>query len=288
MNAYTPLIGVAELAERITDAGDALLVVDCRFDLADPNRGRHDYLAGHVPGAVYASLDEDLSDMRRLGQGLGRHPLPDPETFAATLGRWGWQPGTTLAAYDAGSGAMAAARLWWLMHWMGVPARVLDGGLAAWCGAGQALEQGGVERPHTRVQVRFDPDKVLATAPLRERLAAGDVLLIDARAAPRYRGESEPIDPRAGHVPGARNRPFADNLEADGRFHPAAALRRGFGQLLEGRDPGQVAHMCGSGVTACHNLLAMEQAGLHGSRLYAPSWSGWVSDPDNPVAEGGK
>lgn len=282
MNAQqSPLMDVAELA--VSDP-DTTLVVDCRFQLSDPGQGRRDYLEGHIPGAVYANLDEDLSDLGK--QGLGRHPLPEAAAFAAALGRWGWQPGVTVVAYDAGNGAMVAARLWWLMRWMGARSRVLDGGLAAWCADGHSLEQGEVTRSHTRVEVAFDPDMVLFTPQLRRELDAGDALLIDARATPRYRGQSEPIDPVAGHVPGARNHPFSGNAGADQRLRPAADLRKDFEQLIEGRDPTSVVHMCGSGVTACHNLLAMEQAGLHGSRLYAPSWSGWVSDPDNPVATG--
>lgn len=283
MSTQTPLTSVAELVA--TDP-DATLVVDCRFQLADPGQGKRDYLAGHIPGAVYANLDEDLSDLGK--QGLGRHPLPEPEAFAAVLGRWGWQPGVTVVAHDAGNGAMVAARLWWLMRWMGADSRVLDGGLAAWRAAGQPLEQGEMPRSRTPTQpvVSFDPDKVLFTPQLRHGLDVGDVLLVDARAAPRYRGESEPIDPVAGHVPGARNHPFAGNADTDQHLRPSAELRAQFEQVIEGYDPASVVHMCGSGVTACHNLLAMEHAGLHGSRLYAPSWSGWVSDPDNPVATG--
>lgn len=281
MNAPSPLIDVTALA-----AADpaTTLTVDCRFQLADTEQGRKAYRQGHIPGAVYAHLDEDLSDPGK--QGLGRHPLPEPEAFAAVLGRWGWKPGVTVVAYDAGNGALAAARLWWLMRWMGAEARVLDGGLAAWTAAGKPLEQSETTRPNTQVTVRFNPDMVLFTPQLRRELDADEALLIDARAARRYRGESEPIDPVAGHVPGARNHPFAGNVDADQRWRPAAELRGEFEQLSEGRDPASVVHMCGSGVTACHNLLAMEHAGLHGSRLYAPSWSGWASDPDNPVATG--
>lgn len=281
MNTQSPLIGVAELAAA---DDDDILVVDCRFALSDPDQGRRDYQQAHIPGAVHASLDDDLSDLSR--QGLGRHPLPEASAFATSLGRWGWHPDVTLVAYDASHGAMAAARLWWLMRWMGVSARVLDGGLAAWTAAGQPVESGQVRREHTQVTVAFDPDQVLASAQLKSELAADDVRLLDARAGARFRGENEPIDPKAGHVPGALNRPFADNLESGGHMRTAASLRGAFQPLLGDRDPSRVVHMCGSGVTACHNLLAMEHAGLHGSRLYAPSWSGWVSDPANPVATG--
>ncbi len=281
MTTQSPLISVAELAAADPDA---ILVVDCRFQLADPAQGRRDYLAGHIPGAMYASLDQDLSDLRK--QGEGRHPLPEPAFFAASLGRWGWQPGMTVVAYDAGAGAMTAARLWWLMRWAGAPARVLDGGLAAWRAAGKSLQQGEVARTPTDVQVRFAPSMVVSSAELREGLATGDTVLVDARAAARFRGETEPVDAVAGHVPGARNRPFAGNVDGEQRWRPAVELRHEFIRLLDGRDPACAVHMCGSGVTACHNLLAMEYAGLHGSRLYAPSWSGWISDPANPVATG--
>lgn len=283
MNVQDPLVDVAELAAM---APAAVLIVDCRFELADPEKGRRDYRLGHIPGAVYAHLDEDLSELGKQASGLGRHPLPEPEAFAAALGRWGWRPDVTVVAYDAAGGAMVAARLWWLLHVAGLPARVLDGGLAAWSAAGLPLEHGTTKREPTRVQVGFDAAQVLYTDAVQRGSHAADMLLLDARAAPRYRGEVEPIDRVGGHVPGARNRPFADNLRDDGHFRPAAELRAEFEALLEGHDPADVVHMCGSGATACHNLLAMEHAGLRGSRLYAPSWSGWVSDPVRPIASG--
>lgn len=283
MGTSGPLIDVDELTR--TDPG-TLLLVDCRFDLANPGQGRQSYLHGHLPGAVYASLDEDLSDLRKQKKGLGRHPLPEAGDFATALGRWGWHEGLTVVAYDAGSGAMAAARLWWLMRWMDAPVRVLDGGVDAWQTAGQAWESGIVERAATRPEVHFDAGRVIFTGPLREGLENGDILLMDARAAMRYRGERESVDPVAGHVPGACNRPFTSNLDGNLRWRSPEALRGEFLQLIDRRDPASVVHMCGSGVTACHNLLAMEHAGLHGSRLYAPSWSGWISDPENRVATG--
>ncbi|HET7359233.1 MAG TPA: sulfurtransferase [Rhodanobacteraceae bacterium] len=283
MSVHQPLIDVAGLAAM---PAARVLVVDCRFELADPEKGRREYKAGHIPGAVFAHLDEDLSELGRQAEGLGRHPLPDAAAFAAVLGRWGWQPGLPVVAYDAGSGAMVAARLWWLLRVAGIEARVLDGGIAAWSAAGQPLQGGTVARTPTHVAVAFDDAQTLYTDAIERDLRAPDMLLLDARAAPRYRGEVEPIDRVGGHVPGARNRPFADNLQADGRFKPLDQLRAEFAALLGDRDPAEVVHMCGSGATACHNLLAMEQAGLHGSRLYAPSWSGWVSDPARPVATG--
>jgi thiosulfate/3-mercaptopyruvate sulfurtransferase len=283
MNVQDPLVDVAGLAAM---APAAVLIADCRFELADPEKGRRDYRLGHIPGAVYAHLDEDLSELGKQAEGLGRHPLPEPEAFAAALGRWGWHPGLTVVAYDAGGGAMVAARLWWLLRIAGLPARVLDGGLAAWVAAGLPLEHGTTKRQPTRVELDLDAGQVLLTDAIERGRHTPGMLLLDARAEPRYRGEVEPIDRVGGHVPGARNRPFVDNLQADGRFRPAAELRAEFEALLEGHDPSDVVHMCGSGVTACHNLLAMEHAGLRGSRLYAPSWSGWSSDPARPVATG--
>ncbi|MFK2879089.1 sulfurtransferase [Rhodanobacter hydrolyticus] len=278
----TTLISATELAAL---PPDAVLIVDCRMDLADPAQGRRDYLAGHIPGAVYAELDTDLSDLSLQSQGLGRHPLPSAEAFSAVLGRWGWRPGLQVVAYDAGNGALAAARLWWMLRFAGERAvTVLDGGYAGWQRAGLPVETTVPLRAATSVAVQFDPAQVVLDHTALH--AAPAPLLIDARAAPRYRGDTEPLDPVAGHVPGARNRPFADNLAADGRFKDAAELRRDFLAVLGTRAPAEVVHMCGSGVTACHNLLAMEHAGLAGSRLYAPSWSGWVSDRSRPAATG--
>ncbi len=275
-----PLIDTRTLAAR--DPAETL-VVDCRFDLSDTDKGRRDYLEGHLPGAVYASLDEELSDLGKIAQGLGRHPLPDPGAFARTLGRWGWRPGMLVVAYDTAGGAIAG-RLWWMMRAMGASACVLDGGLKAWKDAGLALESGPVERTPTTVEPGIDQSFFVDTPDLREALDAGNVLLVDARAAERYRGETEPLDPVAGHVPGAVNRPFAGNLDGDGRFRDDDALRAEFEALLGGRPADQMVSMCGSGVTACHNLLAMAHAGFSGMRLYVPSWSGWCSDPQRPVA----
>jgi thiosulfate/3-mercaptopyruvate sulfurtransferase len=285
MNPPGTLIEVAALAAL---PAAQTLIVDCRFDLANPAHGEHDYAQAHIPGARYAHLDRDLADLSRQTQGLGRHPLPDAAAFSATLGRWGWQPGMTVVAYDSAGGALAAARLWWLLRLTGMTeAAVLDGGYPAWQAAGQPLESGAVvtRAPLATVQRDYTPAQVLDHAQLQAALQSGHTLL-DARAAPRYRGEVEPIDQVGGHVPGALNRPFSDNLQADGRFKPAGQLRAEFESLLHGQAPSQVVHMCGSGVTACHNLLAMEHAGLHGSRLYAPSWSGWISDPARPLARG--
>jgi thiosulfate/3-mercaptopyruvate sulfurtransferase len=260
-----------------------ILIVDCRFDIADAQRGARDYAEAHIPGAVHADLDRDLSDLTR--RGLGRHPLPDATRFTHALARWGVAPQINVVAYDNANGALAAARLWWMLRLIGHDnAAVLDGGFAAWKNASFALTPEQSQRAGTDVDAAYDGAQIVYTEEL-QRLGA-TALLIDARAAPRYRGEVEPIDPVAGHVPGAANRPFSENLIADGRFKPAAVLREEFSALLGTHRPGDVVHMCGSGVTACHNLLAMEHAGLAGSRVYAPSWSGWIADASRPVARG--
>ena len=280
MNLST-LIDAQTLSTRIR-AGD-VLVIDCRFELADPAAGARAHAQGHIPGAVYASLDNDLSDLSKLG--LGRHPLPDAAAFSATLSRWGWTPDTPVVSYDAANGALAAARLWWMLRLVGAhEAAVLDGGIAAWTQAGFALDAGTTTRKPTRVDTAFDAAQIVYTDALVEALKDARTLLVDARAALRFRGENETMDKVAGHIPGAVNRPFADNLDADGRFKPAARLRAEFEALLGSRRSVDAIHSCGSGVTACHNLLAMEHAGLAGSRVYAPSWSGWSADPARPVA----
>jgi len=277
------LISANDLARRVAEQD--VLIVDCRHDLADLERGAREFAQGHIPGAVYADLQRDLSDLTK--QGLGRHPLPDASAFSALLARWGWRPGLPVVAYDASNGALAAARLWWMLRLIGEhDVAVLDGGLAAWTAAGFSLATDTARRQARDVTVHFDPAQVVYTDQLRTLQQNPQNLLIDARAAPRYRGEVEPIDPVAGHVPGARSRPFSDNLGGDGRFKAPAALRAEFLQLLGAHNASDVVHMCGSGVTACHNLLAMEHAGLGGSRIYAPSWSGWISNRANPVDVG--
>jgi thiosulfate/3-mercaptopyruvate sulfurtransferase len=277
------LIRANDLVE-LQRRGD-VLVVDCRFDLADPGKGEREYLAAHIPSATYMHLDRDLSDLTK--RGLGRHPLPHDLVFSAALARSGWRAGLDVVVYDDAQGALAAARLWWLLRLAGIRnAAVLDGGWAAWRAAGLAIEAGEMTVAETQVQLNLDRAQVVWFDELERRRASGDVLLVDARAAPRYRGEVEPVDPVAGHVPDARNRPFADNLDASGCFKPRDELRREFERLLGGRHPREVVHMCGSGVTACHNLLAMEHAGLTGSRVFAPSWSGWISDSSRPVSTG--
>jgi thiosulfate/3-mercaptopyruvate sulfurtransferase len=278
--AFTTLISAADTAARLGAPGP-LVLLDCRFDLTDTGAGERDWAAGHLPHAFYAHLDRDLSGAK-TGRN-GRHPLPGFDEFAATAGRWGVAPGVQVVVYDA-QGGPYAARAWWLLRWLGHDAvAVLDGGLAAWLAAGGTLD--------TRAPAAADAPRYPAAAPAMptidtEALLArlGRVPLLDARAAARFRGEVEPLDPVAGHIPGATLRFFLDNLDAGGCFKPAAALRAEFAEL--GAGAGEVVHSCGSGVTACHNLLAMVHAGYDRAVLYPGSWSEWCSDPSRPVARG--
>lgn len=262
-----------------------IVLVDCRHDLRDSRAGEAAYLAGHLPGAVFAHLDRDLSDVAKLGR--GRHPLPDATVFCARLGRWGITQSTQVVAYDAADGAYAS-RLWWMLRLLGHErSAVLDGGFAAWHGAGYAIEK-TIPRPKpVTYTARFDVKQIAGIAVVAARMAvSGGSPLIDARAPERYRGDVEPIDPVAGHIPGAVNRHYALNLDVTGRFKPAGLLATEYRMLLGSGAPAEVIHMCGSGVTACHNLLAMEHAGLRGSRVYAGSWSEWSADRSRPVARG--
>lgn len=280
--AFTTLISADDL-RALLERGAAPVIVDCGFDLADPEDGEHAWAAAHLPGAFYLHLDRDLSGPK-TGRN-GRHPLPAREAFAATLGRLGIGAQTQVVAYDR-QGGPYAARLWWMLRWMGhEAAAVLDGGLQAWRAAGGPVD---AEPPATRHAPPYPTRASLAPTLEAEALAAqlGCVPLVDARAAERFRGEVEPLDPVAGHIPGALHRFFKDNLGADGRFKPAATLRAEFEALLGREAASATVHQCGSGVTACHNLLAMEHAGLAGSRLYPGSWSEWCADPTRPVARG--
>jgi len=282
---WTTLVSVDELAASL-DAPD-LRLVDARFVLAgaDPGAGAQAWRQSHLPGAVHVDLDRDLSDHRKPAS-AGRHPLPDADDFRAVLERSGIAPTDQVVVYDAGDGAMAAARLWWLLRLFGHGrVAVLDGGFAAWQAAGLPVDADRPKPARSRYPGRFDMAQVADSDELAARLADGAGLLIDARAGERFRGEVEPLDRVAGHVPGARNRPYGDNLQG-GRFKDPGQLRAEFEAILAGHDPRQVLLACGSGVTACHNLLAMEYAGLHGARIHAPSWSGWISDPTRPVAVG--
>lgn len=280
----TPLlIDVPQLRSLLST--DTHLIVDCRFNLADPQQGGKDWLKGHIPGAVYADLDKDLAGP--VGPLTGRHPLPEAADFAAVLARWGWRQGVSIVAYDA-QGGVFAARLWWLMRYFGQDCvALLDGGLTAWLASGESLTSGAEEvTPTLLPDLEPQRESVLDAGQVREALADGRIMLLDARAADRFAGNNETIDPVAGHVPGAMNRPFSENLNADGRFHGHRRLRADFDALRAGGDPTEVVHMCGSGVTACHNQFAMALAGLEGSRLYPGSWSEWIRDPGRPRATG--
>lgn len=281
MNHWTTLVSAEALADAL--GREDVVVLDARASLADPAAAERAYREGHVPGALRADLDRDLSDHRKAGQ--GRHPWPDAADFARTVSAWGIRAEDQVVVYDASDGALAAARAWCLLRAFGhARVAVLDGGWSRWTALGLPVQSQPCTRAPSHAEGDFDarwlPDAEAVQAHVRD-----GGLLLDARAAERFRGEVEPIDPVAGHVPGAVNRPYASNLR-DGRFKPAAELAGEFTALLGGRDPRDVVAMCGSGVTACHLLLAMAHAGLPGGRLYAGSWSGWIADPARPVATG--
>lgn len=278
----TPLIDVASL-RGLLDAGAPLVLLDATFDLANPAAGERLHAQGHLPGALYAHLDRDLS-APKTGRN-GRHPLPSRESFAATAGRLGITPLTPVVVYDR-QGGMFAARVWWMLRWLGhAPVAVLDGALNAWLEARLPLDAATViPRSAPPYPLRESLVASIDADTLQARL--GQLRLIDARAPERFRGDVEPLDPVAGHIPGALNRPFTQNLGGNGRFKPAARLREEFLQLLAGRPAAEAVHQCGSGATACHNLLAMEAAGLAGAALYPGSWSEWCADPARPVAKG--
>jgi thiosulfate/3-mercaptopyruvate sulfurtransferase len=283
----TTLIEPAALAAHL--AAPDWAIVDCRFDLARPEWGALAWAAGHIPNALYAHLDRDLSGPRTAL--TGRHPLPAIAALAATFGRWGIDKEVQVVAYDQGAGTYAA-RLWWLLRWLGhQQVAVLDGGLAAWERAGLPLDTAAPIRAPRRFTAAPAAGLVVTTAALAQAVAAGaltrgDLTLVDARSADRFAGQNETLDPVAGHVPGARNHPFAGNLDAHGRFLSAPELRLSWADTLRDRPVPTLIAMCGSGVTACHNLLALEVAGLAGARLYAGSWSEWIRDPARPVARG--
>ena len=298
---YTTLIEAEELAAPLARSAGAAgdwTVLDCRFDLARPDWGASAYATGHVPNALYAHLDRDLSGP--VTPGSGRHPLPSIERLAETFGRWGIDESVQVVAYDQGNGAFAA-RLWWLLRWTGHrKVAVLNGGFAAWQQAGLPADTvPGVRQPRA-FKPRLATNAVVSTAELERLLAAGALesgasVLVDARGADRFAGDNETIDPVAGHIPGARNQPFLRNVDARGRFLSAAELRERWQALAAqpagGPAPGgtpaeRMIAMCGSGVTACHNLLALEVAGLPGARLYAGSWSEWIRDASRPVVRG--
>jgi thiosulfate/3-mercaptopyruvate sulfurtransferase len=275
--AYETTISARALHERLGDP--KLVVLDCRHSLADFGAGRRLYDEGHLPGAFFASVEDDLAGPKTGTN--GRHPLPDPQTFARFLRGLGADDDSQLVAYDAG-GDMFAARLWFLSRWIGHDAvAVLDGGYAAWTAGGYPVSAAPSEPSHDGdLQVRLRPEHVVDAAYVLAHLQSSSMQLIDARAEDRFAGQNETIDPVAGHIPGAVNRWFKKNFNPDGTFKDAAALREEF----RGLDPAAVVHQCGSGVSAAANQFAMTLAGLEGSRVYAGSWSEWISDPSRPVA----
>ena len=294
---YTTLISAEQLAALLksepprTASGKPVMVFDCTFDLMQPELGPLQFDEAHIPGAIYVNLDKHLSSKNDLAAASGgRHPLPSRETFAGWLSSIGFSNAHQAVVYDR-NGVNYCGRLWWMLKWAGHEAvAVLDGGLQAWQAAG-----GAVEAAKTTSKLKFTPSNFMLAGELNAFTAIDTVVnnlnksvqtILDARTAPRFRGEVEPIDPVAGHIPGALNRPFAQNIGADGKFKPAEVLKAEFTQLLAGRDPASIVHHCGSGVSAVPNLIAMQIAGLGATGLFAGSWSEWVSDPSRPVAQG--
>jgi thiosulfate/3-mercaptopyruvate sulfurtransferase len=287
---YTTLISADNLAERLAqrqeNAPNPVLVFDCSFDLADPSAGEQAYAAGHIPGAHYLHLERDLSGPK-TGKN-GRHPLPDRDALVDTLASFGLMQGQQVVAYDAQGGAYAA-RLWWLLRWLGHDSvAVLDGGRQAWQTAGHPLDTATPARTKGNFRAGAPLAVTVDAHALEQNLSTHERLVVDARSPDRYRGENETIDPVAGHIPGAVNRFFKDNLTADGRFKSAHTLREEFQGVVGETSPEHIVLQCGSGVTACHNALAMEVAGLHGAALYAGSWSEWCAEPSRAVAVGPK
>jgi len=282
---WTTLVDVDTLSHAIANGAERpLAIVDVRVDLADRSAGARRLAEGHVPGAAWADLETDLSGPHFPG--AGRHPWPEDEAFARVLGRLGITPAHQVVAYDDAQGALAAARLWFMLKaWGHEAVAVLDGGWSGWKAAGGAVETGASRVADVGPYAgAFDSTRLLHATDVEAALSRGDAV-VDARAAERYRGDVEPLDRKAGHIPGALNRPFAANLD-DGRFKRPEILRAEFEALLDGREAAALIASCGSGVTACHHLLAMERAGLPGARLYTGSWSGWIEDPARPIATG--
>jgi len=279
---YRPLISVAELHQHLHDP--QFVIIDCRFDLLHPEAGREAYAAAHIPGALYADLNRDLSSP--VTSSSGRHPLPDPRVLAATFGRWGIDRTKQVVAYDADNGAYAA-RLWWLLRWLDHHnVTVLNGGLKHWRAAGFEVSTSVFIPPPREFKGVPQASWISDANEVALHSRQADWRLIDARAPERYAGSVEPIDTVAGHVPGAINHPLSRNLQADGQWLPADKLRGQFSEILGNVPASHVISMCGSGVTACHNLLAMEIAGLHGARLYPGSWSEWIKDRARPIKTG--
>jgi thiosulfate/3-mercaptopyruvate sulfurtransferase len=281
---HTTLISAVDLAAHAADPD--WVVVDCRHDLMNLSAGREGYAVAHLPGAVFADTETELSGDKRGADGVfrGRHPLPERDAFIETLRAWGVNDDTQVVAYDA-HGGMFAARLWWMLRWVGHQAvAVLDGGMAAWQAQGLPLTAEVPAKARGSIGARASLVTTVDAGAVLANIGSGERTVVDARAADRFRGENETIDPVGGHIPGAKNRFFKDNLQADGRFKDAAQLKADFAGIVP--DPSKAVMQCGSGVTACHNLLALEVAGLPGAALYPGSWSEWCADPARPVATG--
>ena len=277
--SFSTVVNCVTLAEHLNDP--TWRVFDCRHLLSDVGYGEKVYAEGHLPGAFFLHLDRDLSGP--MTGANGRHPLPDPQAFARKLAAAGVSATTQVVVYDD-AGGMIAGRPWWLLRWIGHErVALLDGGINQWIREDRELSTEVPHSAHADLDVNLH-DWVVTTEDVHGNLDRQAFCVVDARGPDRFRGENETMDPIGGHIPGARNRFFRDNLDADGCFRPAAELRREFFALLAGVEPAQAVMQCGSGVTACHNLLAMEIAGLHGAKLYAGSWSEWCSDPARPVA----
>ena len=279
INNFDCLISAAELRNRLGD--NALKIYDCRFSLFDKGKGHSAYLSGHIPGASYVHLENDLSGP--ITSRTGRHPIPKFDLFIERLGALGVEHGSRVVIYDEGPSAQAA-RFWWLLRWVGHDnVAVLDGGFRAWETVGGTITQGIEAYPPGAYTAQVGSFEPVEANDVAEALSTKSGLVIDARENKRFVGEEEPLDRVAGHIPGSINRPFQNNLE-DGIFKNPEQLRGEFEELISGGHPREVIHTCGSGVTACHNLLAMEHCGMSGSKLYVGSWSDWITDPTRPIA----
>lgn len=279
---FTTLVSAAQLAQHLNDPD--WIVFDCRFTLSDPDSGRRAYQAGHIPGAHYAHLNDDLSS--EVTATSGRHPLPDAQLLAQKLGHWGVDSSKQVVVYDDSLGSMAS-RMWWVLRWLGHEAvALLDGGVQRWIRDGHPV----TAETSTIIPAEFTahPDNSMWVDAncIEEALRSDKCLIIDARAEERFSGEREILDKVAGHIPGSINLPFEDNLDMGGTYLTTEELKEAYLDLLNGVEPQRVVHMCGSGVTACHNVIAMEHAGLKGARLYPGSWSEWITDPGRPVETG--
>jgi thiosulfate/3-mercaptopyruvate sulfurtransferase len=281
MKTFHELISTSQLGDMLSIAD--CRIIDCRSDLLQPEKGHADYLSGHLPGAVFADLDEDLADP--VTSTSGRHPLPQVERFRSIIESWGISNETQVVAYDYANGALAA-RLWWMMRWMGHErVAVLDGGIAAWIAAGGEVQSAVPQFEKTAFAVTPKPEYVVTSEEIAAALAAGiDLNLVDARDTARFLGQTEPIDTVAGHVPGAINYPLSRNLHDDGTWRSATELARCWQEILAGRPVAPLIAMCGSGVTACHLVLSAQIAGLAEPRVYIGSWSEWIRDPARPIA----